>query len=47
MFAKLESLEKKYLELEEELARPDIFNDQNHYRKVTKAQSDALPVDFY
>ena len=27
-FAKLESLEK-YLELEEELARPDMFNDQN------------------
>ena len=44
MFAKLESLEKKYLELEEELARPDIFNDQNHYRKVTKAHSDLRPI---
>ena len=40
MFAKLESIEKKYEELEQELARPDVFNDQDHYRKLTKAHSD-------
>ena len=40
MFAKLEGLEKKYLELEEALAQPDVFNDQDHYRKLTKAHAD-------
>ena len=32
MFAKLEGLEKKYLELEDALAQPDVFNDQEQYR---------------
>ncbi|MEG1610681.1 MAG: PCRF domain-containing protein, partial [Bilophila sp.] len=44
MFAKLESLERKYLELEQELAEPGIFNDQERYRKLTKAHSDLEPV---
>lgn len=44
MFAKLESLERKYLELEQELAEPGIFNDQERYRKLTKAHSDLKPI---
>ncbi len=30
MFAKLEGLEKKFMELEHSLAEPDVFNDQEH-----------------
>lgn len=44
MFAKLEGLEKKYLELEEALAQPDVFNDQEHYRKLTKAHADLRDI---
>ena len=32
MFAKLESLERKFLDLEQELADPNVFNDQDRYR---------------
>lgn len=44
MFAKLESLERKYIDLERELSEPDIFNDQERYRKLTKAHADLKPV---
>ncbi len=44
MFAKLESLEKKHLELEGQLAEPDVFNDQDRYRKLTKAHADLREV---
>ncbi len=44
MFAKLESLEKKYLELEGQLAEPDVFDDQDRYRKLTKAHADLRDV---
>ncbi len=44
MFAKLESIEKKYEDLEKELASPDVFNDQDHYRKLTKAHADLGEV---
>ncbi|WP_461211507.1 peptide chain release factor 1 [Desulfocurvus sp. DL9XJH121] len=44
MFAKLESIEKKFEDLERELASPDVFNDQGHYRKLTKAHSDLGEV---
>lgn len=40
MFAKLESLEKKYMELEETLAQPEVFADQERYRKLAKAHAD-------
>ncbi|WP_319467193.1 peptide chain release factor 1 [uncultured Pseudodesulfovibrio sp.] len=40
MFGKLEEIEVKYEELEQELAQPDIFNDQERYKKVSKAHSD-------
>ena len=44
MFAKLEGLEKKYMELEGQLAAPDVFNDQERYRKLTKAHADLKEV---
>lgn len=44
MFAKLEGLEKKYLELEHALAQPGVFDDQEHYRKLTKAHADLRQV---
>ena len=44
MVAKLESLERKFLDLEQELADPTVFNDQDRYRKLTKAHSDLKPV---
>ena len=44
MFAKLEGLEKKYMELEHALAQPDVFDDQEHYRKLTKAHADLRPL---
>lgn len=40
MFAKLESIEAKYLELERELSSPDAVSDQERYRKLTKAHAD-------
>ena len=44
MFAKLESIEARYLELERELSSPDILSDQERYRKLTKAHSDLGEV---
>jgi peptide chain release factor 1 len=40
MFAKLESIEAKFLELEKELSSPEALSDQERYRKLTKAHSD-------
>ena len=40
MFGKLEEIESKYMELEQELAQPEIFNDQERYKKVSKAHAD-------
>jgi len=44
MFGKLEEIEVKYVELEQELAQPDIFNDQERYKKVSKAHADLGEV---
>lgn len=44
MFAKLESIEKKYEEIETQLSDPEILNDQERYRKVTKTHSDLGEV---
>ena len=44
MFAKLEGLERNYMELETELAAPDVFADQERYRKLTKAHADLREV---
>lgn len=44
MFAKLESLERRYMELEGELSAPDALSDQERYRKLAKAHSDLKEV---
>ncbi|MBG0790117.1 MAG: peptide chain release factor 1 [Desulfovibrionaceae bacterium] len=44
MFGKLEEIEVKYEQLEQELAQPDIFNDQERYKKVSKAHADLGEV---
>ena len=44
MFGKLEALEKKYEELEQQLADPAVYNDQEQYRKVAKAHADLSDV---
>lgn len=44
MFAKLESIEKKYLDLEAELAKDDVFSDQDRYKKLAKAHADLKEV---
>ena len=44
MFAKLQGLEKKYMELEQALADPAVYNDQEQYRKLTKAHADLKDV---
>lgn len=44
MFAKLESLENKFLELEAELAKPEVFGDTDRYRKLAKAHADLRDI---
>ncbi len=44
MLAKLENLERKFEELEQQISSPDILNDQERYRKLTKAHSDLKEV---
>jgi len=44
MFAKLESIERRYEELERQLSDPAIFDDQERYRKLAKAHADMGEV---
>ncbi len=44
MFAKLENLERRFADLEMQLSSPDILNDQERYRKLTKAHADLREV---
>ena len=44
MFAKLEELEASYEKLETQLSEPDIFNDQDRYKKISKAHADLGDV---
>ncbi len=44
MFAKLESLERKYEELEKQLSDPEVIGDQERYRKLAKAHSDLAEM---
>jgi peptide chain release factor 1 len=44
MLAKLESLEARCLDLEKDLADPDVFSNQERYRKLAKAHADLAPV---
>ena len=44
MFAKLENLERKFEELEQQIAQPEVLEDQERYRKLAKAHSDLKEV---
>ncbi|MCQ2513130.1 MAG: peptide chain release factor 1 [Lachnospiraceae bacterium] len=44
MFDRLESIEKRYEEVLEELGHPEAANDQNKFRKLMKEQSDLAPI---
>ena len=44
MFAKLENLERRFEDLEQQLSSPDVLSDQDRYRKLTKAHADLKEV---
>ncbi|WP_457570564.1 peptide chain release factor 1 [Desulfovulcanus sp.] len=44
MLAKLESIEQKFIELEQQLSSPDIFSDQEKYKKISKAHSELSEI---
>ena len=44
MFDRLEEIEKRYLEILEELNKPDVASDQNRFKKLMKEQSDLTPI---
>ncbi len=44
MFDKLESIEKRYEEVLEELSKAETISDQNKFKKLMKEQSDLTPV---
>ncbi len=44
MFEKLDQYEERYLEYEAELANPEIFDDQERYRKTVKAHADLRDI---
>jgi peptide chain release factor 1 len=44
MFAKLESIERKYEELEKQLSEPDVVTDQERFRKLSKAHADLADM---
>ena len=44
MFAKLENLERRYEDLEQQLSHPEVLADQDRYRKLTKGHADLKEV---
>src|ERR1700685_3221452 len=44
MFERLDQIEKRYEELTQALASPDIVNDSAKYQKTAKAHSEIVPV---
>ncbi|CCO24968.1 peptide chain release factor 1 [Maridesulfovibrio hydrothermalis] len=44
MFAKLEEIERSFMDLEQELADPEVYNNQERYKKVTIAHSELGEV---
>ncbi|MBW1902756.1 MAG: peptide chain release factor 1 [Deltaproteobacteria bacterium] len=44
MFAKIKEIEQRYDEFESKLARPEIIQDRNVYRKVAKEHSLLAPI---
>jgi len=44
MFSKIKEIEDRFEHLENELARPDIFQDNKIYRKYSKEHSTLSPI---
>ncbi len=44
MFERLEQIEKKYQELNDALASPEIVSDSSRYQKTAKAHSEVAPI---
>ncbi|RLB68467.1 MAG: peptide chain release factor 1, partial [Deltaproteobacteria bacterium] len=44
MFAKLEEVEQRLLDLEAEVSQPDAAANRKHYQEITKELSDLRPV---
>lgn len=44
MFAKLESIEQRYEQLEQELGSPEVYGDPEKYRKVAKAHAELREI---
>jgi peptide chain release factor 1 len=44
MFDRLESVEQKFLRIEEELSNPEILANQKEYQKITREHSEIAPV---
>lgn len=48
MFQKLADIERRYLDLEQQLSQPEVYSDQDRYRTLTKAHADIKEiVDVY
>ena len=44
MFSKLENLERRFEDVEQQLSSPEVLSDQDRYRKLTKAHADLKEV---
>lgn len=44
MFERLESVEQKFLKLEEDLSKPEILGNQKEYQQIAKEHSEMAPV---
>ncbi len=44
MFAKLDKLEQQYMQIETDLSDPEIFSNQEKYRKLSKSHSELGPI---
>lgn len=44
MYSKLESLEHEFMQIESDLSDPEIFSDQDKYKRLSKAHSELAPI---
>ncbi|WP_028574254.1 peptide chain release factor 1 [Desulfonatronovibrio hydrogenovorans] len=44
MFAKLDALEQEYLQVESDLSDPEVYGDQDKYRRLSKSHADLAPI---
>jgi peptide chain release factor 1 len=44
MYGKLDALEQEYLQIESDLSDPEVYGDQDKYRRLSKSHADLAPV---